>query len=352
MKAPLPTSGFQYWNRGDILKQILKITFIIMGAAVILLSSYLLYNAISEKSLGKNTRVVIVFKTMDKSVQFWQVVRAGIEAASREFDVKTEITGPQDESDVDDQIRILEQIIDTKPSAIVMAAIDYNKLVPVAEKIKKNGIKLITIDSAINSDISPSFIATDNNEAGRKSGQELSNLIARNTKVIIISHVKGTTTAIEREAGVRAGLSANLPKELIGETYFCNGSPQKAYEIVTEMLTKEKDIGGVIGLNEPSTLGAARAIKEMGLAGKVKLVGFDSSIEEIKLIEEGTMQATAVQKPFNMGYLGVETAVKLLKGEKVQSHINTGSELITKDNMFTPENQKLLFPFVDESYSK
>lgn len=329
------------------MKNALKITFIISGAVIILLSFYILYNTISEKSLAKDTRIVVVFKSTDKSVQFWQVVKAGIEAASKEFNVNAEITGVFDESDVDEQIRILDQVIETKPAAIILSAIDYNKLVPLAEKIRKSGIKLITMDSAINSNISQSFIATDNREAGKKSGQALSDIVQKDSKVIIISHVKGTATAIEREAGVRMGLATNVPEDMIDDTYFCNGSQQKSYEITKELLTERTDIGGVIGLNEPSTLGAAKAIKELGLSGKVKVVGFDSSLEEIKLIEEGVIQATVVQKPFNMGYLGIETAVKLLTGKKVEKNINTGSELITKDNMYTPENEKLLFPFAE-----
>ena len=77
------------------------------------------------------------------------------------------------------------------------------------------------------------------------------------------------------------------------------------------------------------------------------MAGIDSSVEQIQLLEEGVYEALAIQKPFNMGYLGVETAVKLLEGEQVETYINSGSELITKENMYTEENQKLLFPVAE-----
>jgi ribose transport system substrate-binding protein len=332
------------------LKLIFKVIIIASAAVVLMLGFYVVFKGISDKSLDKNTNIVVVFKTVDKDADFWKVVRAGVESAARDYGVNIEITGPNHESDTDDQIKIFEEIIERKPSAIIMAACDYNKLVPVAEKIKKAGIKLITLDSGINSSIPVSFIATDSREAGKKAGQTLAKLVEKNTKVVIISYVKGTSTAIEREEGVREGLLTKLSPHNIGDTYFCNGSEQRSYEIIKDLLTRRKDIGGIAGLNEQSSMGAAKAIAELGLAGKVKLVGFDSSINEIKLIEEGVIQATVVQKPFNMGYLSLETAVKLLKRNKIEKNIDTGSKLITKENMYTPESQKLLFPFVEEKY--
>ncbi len=82
-------------------------------------------------------------------------------------------------------------------------------------------------------------------------------------------------------------------------------------------------------------------------AGRVKLIGFDSSIYEIQLLEEGTLKALVVQKPFNMGYLGVKTALQLVNRDNPeQRHTYTDSTVVTRENMYTPENQKLLFPFI------
>ena len=97
-------------------------------------------------------------------------------------------------------------------------------------------------------------------------------------------------------------------------------------------------------LNLPGTLGCAKALKESGRAGEIVLIGFDSSPEVIEYLQEGVLREIIVQKPFNMGYLGIRTARELIDGKPVKSNINTGSENINKENMFLPENQKLLFP--------
>jgi ribose transport system substrate-binding protein len=91
-----------------------------------------------------------------------------------------------------------------------------------------------------------------------------------------------------------------------------------------------------------------KAIKDLGAESHVKLAGFDSSMDEIALLEDGYIQATVVQNPFNMGYLAIQTALQVSDGKKVNSRIDTGSVVITKENMFTKENQKLLVPFAEK----
>lgn len=328
------------------MKHSMKKMMIVLLVLVLAGAPYPLYKGVYEKTVQKQPRILVVLKTIDQSMEFWQIVKAGIEVAAREFDVKAEVTGAAAESDISGQIQVLENALASKPDVIVMAATDYNALVPVAVKIKKTGIPLITIDSGLKSELPDSFIATDNIAAGKKVGETLAALLSPDAKIAIISHVEVSATAIEREQGVKMGLPKGLQEKLEG-TYFCDGLQEKAYEITKELLKKKPEIRGIAGLNEPSTLGAARAIKEMNLSGKVKLVGFDSSIPEIKLIEEGVMQATVVQKPFNIGYMGIKTAVHVLKGKKVSKRIDTGSEIITRENMYSSENQKLLFPFIN-----
>ncbi len=290
--------------------------------------------------------ITVVIKSMEPSMEFWQVLIDGVEVAAKEFDVDVTVTGPPNESEIDEQIRLIDEAINARPDAIVMAATDYNRLVPVALAAKKSGISLISIDSGINSDVADSFIATNNFEAGRKAGRAMADQLEANAKVAIISFVQGTATQIDREGGVLASLE-EAGITVMG-TYYSDGVEEKAYQITKELSEKHNDLRGIVGLNETSTVGAGKAIRDLGLAGQIQLVGFDSSINEVKLLEEGVMQATVVQKPFNMGYLGIKTAVEALNKQRVPEIIDTGSVIITKDNMYMDENQKLLFPFVEK----
>ena len=94
------------------------------------------------------------------------------------------------------------------------------------------------------------------------------------------------------------------------------------------------------------TEGICLAIEELGLSKKIKVVGFDSSNVIIEALEKGIIEAILVQKPFNMGYLGVKVAVDLFDGKKVEQDIDTGYKLITADTLYDTENQKLLYPII------
>ena len=118
------------------------------------------------------------------------------------------------------------------------------------------------------------------------------------------------------------------------------------------MLAEYPDMNMIAGLNEYSSVGAAKAVKDMGLADQIRMVGFDSSIEEIQLLEEGIFDAIVIQKAFNMGYLTIEKAILAAKGEPIPEQVDSGSELVTKENMYTEENQKLLFPFFGSNLEK
>ncbi|MDP4179711.1 MAG: substrate-binding domain-containing protein [Bacillota bacterium] len=327
--------------------RILRGALIISVTVLFVLSALLCYKYLAQKDMKQSGRIVVVLKDYKNPSEFWKVVKAGIDTAAKEYNVKVEYTGADSESNIEGQIKILNEVCESKPEAIILAASDYCLLVPMLERIDKAGIRVINIDSRVNSNIPKCFISTDNLDAGRKAGKKLSDIVDMNSKLAIISYVKGSTTAIEREHGVLEYLNRYRQGKVVG-TFFCDNNQSMAYKIVMNLMSEHPDIGGIACLNENSTVGATKALTDLGLGGKVKLVGFDSSFDEIKYLEKGLIQATVVQKPFNMGYLGLKTAVQSRNGNNVVKRIDTGSVLVTKDTMHTEENQKLLFPFVEK----
>ena len=292
-------------------------------------------------------RVIVVLKTVGPHMEFWQIVRAGIREAATEYDVDPAIVGPRWERDVDRQIEILSNVIAQSPDAILLAASDFNRLVPLAEEAAAKGITVVTLDSALNSDVPVSFVATDNVAAGRKAGEEIDRLVPARRPVAIVSHIPGVATAIDREKGVRAALAGRDGEDLILGTFYSENDPEKAETIVTELVEEHPDLGGVVALNENSTVGAGRALRELGIYEQVALVGFDNSQEEIQFLEQGIVRALVVQKPFNMGYLGIRSVVEALRGREVAPVVHTDSVLVRQEEIFTEENQKLLFPIVE-----
>lgn len=320
---------------------------VLLIAATVLLAAVLgsVYRYVSKPWSEKDNPILFVPKTVDGRMDFWQVLGQGVYTAAKEFGEQVQTTGTVGESDIDGQIALLEKAIGEQPKAIVMAATDYDRLVPVAKKIRDAGIPLVTVDSGLNGGISASFVATDNYEAGRKAGDALLKWVEKDAEIAIVNFVKGSSATMDRDRGARDLFKEAGGVSVLEQTLYADGSDLKAYDVAVKLIQDEPNISGIVCLNEATTVAAAKAIKDLGVSYRVKLVGFDSSTDEIAFLEEGIIQAIVVQKPFNMGYLAVKTVVETLKGKEVEPLIDTGSEVITKQNMYNQENQKLLFPF-------
>lgn len=288
-------------------------------------------------------RMIMIPKVEDMSSDFWRSLIDGAKMAAEEYNVEIEVMAPVSEEDFEAQKKLVHEAIDMNPEAILLAPSSYTALTDVAKMVKEAGIKLVLIDSFLDQSIEDVAISTDNYQAGSKMGEFVKGRIDKNSRIGIVSHVQGSSTAIQREAGLRDSLG-EFEKNIVS-TVFCDSDYDKAYKLTEEMLRENPDINVIFGLNEYSAVGAARAVRDLGLKGKIQMVGFDSSIEEIQLLEAGIFSAIVIQKPFSMGYLGVEKAVKLMWGESIPVKVDSGSELITKENMYSDESQKLLFPF-------
>lgn len=315
----------------------------LMAALFLFMALSLLYDTASrEKPLSDEPVEIVLKSAIGPAMDFWNVVYEGIEEASLEFGVEVEISGPRHEREINRQVNILESVIAKKPPLIILAASDYTLLVESVEMARDAGIPIITLDSGVDSDIPVSFIATDNYDAGQKAGREMLRLLMGNPrgKVAIVSHIRETATAIEREAGVRSELNE---EDVLG-TWFCDVDEEKAYQITLDLL-KNYELGGIVALNEVAALGVARAVEETGAKDRVDVVGFDNAVKELAYLEQGVIKATVVQRPYNMGYLSVKAAADYLRGRDLVPFVDTGSVLITRKNMFEREYQELLFPF-------
>jgi len=289
-------------------------------------------------------KIIYIPKIIDETNEFWSALIGGANMAAKEYGAELTIVAPNAENDYERQNELIQWAIEQKPDAIAVSPANFTESTEMVKKVTQNNIKLILIDSNVDEAVEDVSVSTNNYEAGKKIGQFMKQFIQKDTKIAVVGHVKTASTAIEREKGLRAALGKDESKIL--EVVFCDSVFGKAYEVTVDLFKKYPDISMVAGLNEYSAVGAARAIKDMGLVEQVKIIGFDSSAEEIELLEEGVFQGIVIQKSFNMGYLGIEKAVKAVRWEKVPKNVDSGSQLITKENMYTEENQKLLFPFI------
>lgn len=296
-----------------------------------------------QQQEDKKVSIIFISKRIDVSNDFWSLMVEGVSMAAKEYNVALSVMGPESETDIEGQNAMIEDAIRRKPDAIALVPSDYTETIPYAKKIKKAGIKLILMDSLMEEEIGLCAVATDNSEGGRKMGEFLMQYADESAVIGIVGHSPSSSTAMDREKGLRLGLKQY--EKQIAEVVYCYSDREKAYRVTLDMLKQNPDMNMIAGLNEDSAVGAAKAVKDAGLAEQIRLVGFDNSVEEVQMLEEGVFNAIVIQKPFSMGYLGIQAAYKAVLGEPVPQSIDSGSELITKDTIYTKENEKLLFPF-------
>jgi len=268
---------------------------------------------------------------------------SGAKSAAREYQADIVILAPQIENDYVTQEKYIDEAIKLNPDVIALSPIRYSEMTGSVWKIKEAGIKLVLLDSMLDEDLAECCVSTDNIEAGTQMGNKMLDYMKDDTKIAIMSFVKASSTAIEREQGVRTGLGEY--ENRIETVLYSNSDYEQAYEQTKQLLKEKPEINLIAGLNLYSTVGVARAVREMDLKHKIYIVGFDNDVEGIQYLEEGIIDTLIVQKPFNMGYLGIQKAVEIAKGKKVEKIIYSETEIITVDNIYTDENQKLLFPF-------
>ncbi|NUQ70929.1 MAG: ABC transporter substrate-binding protein [Chthonomonadales bacterium] len=312
-------------------------------ALLLILSAALLAGCADKAPEAAEPVIAVIPKGTSQS--FWLAVKAGAEAAGKQLGVRIHWEGPTEETDIDGQIRVVQNAITRKVKAIVLAACDAKSLVRYVEDAQKQGIPVVTIDSGITPDVSAAFLATDNVRGGRAAAEALAAAIGGKGKVGLLPFVKGAGSSDDREKGFRDGIAGVKGIQLGDRVLYSNSDVSVGLDKTKSMLTATPDLAGIFAANQGGAEGAIQAIRQMNKVGAVKLVCYDASDAEIQALKDGVVDALIVQNPYRMGFEGVQTAMKAANGEKIDPRvIDTGVTKVTRDNLETDEVRKLLNP--------
>lgn len=280
---------------------------------------------------------------------FWNSVHAGAAKAAKELGVQIYWQGPLKEDDRQVQIQTIQNFISRGVDAIALAPLDSRALIPSVKTAKSRNIPVVIFDSDLASDDYESFVATDNKEGGRLSAKRLIEVLGGKGKVILLRYLEGSASNTHREEGFLEEMKkSGKGIEVISSNQYAGVTIEKAFQASQNLLNRFPDVNGIFCPNEIVTQGMLRALQTANKAGKVKLIGFDANETFITALSTDHIHGLALQDPFKMGYMTVKTATQLVKGEKVERRIDTGVQMVTKENMQTPEMQLLLRPEIDK----
>jgi ribose transport system substrate-binding protein len=305
--------------------------------------------AVAAAGCHSETGTVIGVVPKGTSSIFWQSVQAGSLAAGQKYAVEILWNGPPQETEYARQIQIVDSMINRRVAGIVLSPTDGKALVASVDRAMAEGIPVTIFDSGIDTENYVSFVATDNVAAGHLAAQTLSSLLPDGGPIALVRHAPGSQSTSKREEGFHAAVAATYESfEIVNEQY-CMSDRARALAVSEDMLTAHPELVALFCSSEAATVGASQALRARGLAGKVKLVGFDASPSLQEGLREGVIDALIVQDPFFMGYRGVETILEKLRGETPDKRIDSPARAVFKADLETPEVQRLLNPDL-ESY--
>lgn len=307
-----------------------------------------------EEAPKEDERLTVAVIPKGTIHEFWKTVHAGAEMAGQELGVDILWKGSLKEDDREAQISVVENIMTRQVDGIVLAPLDDTALRRPVDEAMASEIPVVIFDSGLKGDNYISYVATDNFKAGQTAGEYMGRLLEGKGKVVVLRYAEGSDSTTQREDGFLDGIKAFEGIEIVSSNQYAGVTTASALQAAENIFSRFSRADGGLGIDgifcatEPTSLGILRALQDGGNAGKIKFVGFDSSEKMIGALRAGELHGFVVQNPMRIGYLGVKTVVEHLRGGQVARQIDTGSTLITSDNLDQPEIRELLNPDLDK----
>ncbi len=295
----------------------------------LLLLSLILVLTLSLMACGNNEtstegKYTIGFVVSTQTNPFFVTLKQGAEDKAKELGVELIVLDSQD--DPSKELANMEDLITKNVDLIIVNPTDSDAIVNSIIAANEAGIPVITVDRASNGGEVLAHVASDNIEGGKMAGEYIIEQLKGKGKVVELEGIAGTSAARERGEGFNQTIEKSDIEVVARQT--ADFDRVKGLEVMENILQSQPEIDAVFAHNDEMALGALEAIK----ASKrdILVVGFDATDDAVASIEAGDMAATVAQQPELMGKIAVETAVKALKGEKVDSNIPVELKLITK----------------------
>ncbi len=315
-----------------------KIFFVGISVIVLVTAAIAFRNSPSAPSKIRTLTVAFVPKALNSP--YWAAMQQATEREAASLGVHLVSLAADRETDVERQYQIIENLIQQKVSAILLAPAGSKELVPAIKKANDAGIPVLLLDTRIDEDAADSvgarvltYIGSDNFEGGAVAGRYLADRLSGAGNVAIIEGIAGHETADQRRLGFLRGIEA-YPGISVVASQTANWERARAYTVAENLLQAHPDLDAVFAANDEMALGALEAFAAAGRLDRIEIVGFDAIPDALANIRSGRLLGSVAQFPGEMGRLGVRHAVELLRdGQPPQVEILTRVELIDLENL-------------------
>jgi len=279
-------------------------------------------------------RVALVLKTLNNP--FFIDMQKGAQEAAARLGVDLVVQAAEREVDVDKQMQIIENLIQTGVQALCITPSGSKEVVTAIAKANAAKIPVVIVDTRV--DVAAAteagirldgFVGSDNYEGGKVAGEYLIQLTGGKARVGLLEGIPGHETGDSRLKGFHEAVK-NAPGVKVVASQTANWERDQGFTVFQNMLQAHPEIDALFACSDMMALGAVEAIAAAGKTGKVRVIGFDAVDDARKAIAAGTMLGSVAQFPSEMGRLAVEDALKLIRGEKPEAEQKVRIELVTK----------------------
>lgn len=277
----------------------------------------------------------IGFVGMTLNNEYHIILANSVKKSAEAAGINVKIQAGSEHASTEEQLKIIENYIQEGVDGIILVPASSEGLTSALQEAKKANIPVINLDTKLSEktlkdlDETIPFYGTDNYKGGQKTGEFFAEQYPDGAKIAVLRGVEGQTNDDDRYNGFldKAG---NVT--IVGEQH-ANWETDKAYTAVQNIIHANPDLEAVYAENDLMGLGAYQAVSEAGLEKQVKIFSYDGVVAGLEAVRDGHFVSTCAQQPIEMGKLGVINMAKIFAGEEVESYIDTGCELVVKDNV-------------------
>jgi ribose transport system substrate-binding protein len=279
-------------------------------------------------------RIALVLKTLNSP--FFIDMQKGAQEEAARLKVDLVVQAAEREIDVDKQMQIIENLIQTGVKALCVTPSGSREIVPAILKANEAGIPVIVVDTRVDEAAAreagikiASFVGSDNYQGGKVAGEHLVAATSGKAKVGVLEGIPGHETGDSRLKGFKDAIQGSPGVQIVASQP-ANWERDLGFNVFQNMLQAHPELDAVFACNDMMALGAVEAIAAAGKTGKIRVLGFDAVTDARKAIEAGTMIGSVAQFPSEMGRLAVASAVQVLNGQQPPANQTVKIELVTK----------------------
>jgi ribose transport system substrate-binding protein len=296
-----------------------NILFFLIIASIVLVSFYIYKQFIEDKP-----KVVVVLKQLN--LQSWEILKAGAEKGFKDFNLDGKVLAPK-HGTVEEQRILLEKVLKEDPDVLILAAI-HKDLIPQLDEFSKRDIPVLLVHTDLPWKDKVAYIGTNNKDLGRKAGVLMATKMQPGNKVALLG--RDISVELERIYGAKQSLIEGGLDIVVEKTDLSDDKREIEREIGA-ILKEHPDLKGIVTSSDYIALPILKMVREQGF--DLPVTGTDGIPDMLELIQDGILTISVIQNPYDMGYLSIEAAYKVTKGERIETNIDSGVDIITEVNV-------------------